>query len=331
MEGNLAAVILAAGMGTRMKSRRPKVMHCLLGAPLISHVIGVVEGAGIASGHQIVVAGHGRQMVEKYLAGMGVRVAYQAEQLGTGHAVLCAEKAFRGFNGQMLIICGDTPLFKPETLKAFINAHENSEGDLSILSAEFDEPAGYGRIVRDSQGRLTAVVEEKDAGPSIKKIREVNTGTYLVRASVIFHLLEQVGCNNAQGEYYLTDTVELGLKAGLNVNAFKFAGPEEALGVNSRYQLSVAEGIMLSRIRTAHMEAGVTINMPETVYIEPSVRIGADALISPPCVLKGRTEIGGGSVIGPFSYLEDFICGPGTVIEPYSRKSAGRVSAGYCT
>ena len=319
-DNNLAGVILAAGKGTRMKSSRPKVMHCLLGKPLLSHVTGTLSEAGISNNRQVVVAGHAGHVLEEYLKGTGINVVFQERQLGTGHAVLCARNVFSDFDGQILIICGDTPLFTQKTLTRFIKVHLETDGDLSILSAEFEDPAGYGRIVRNSSGGIQAIVEEKDADSDTKRIREVNTGTYLVRASVIFSLLENLRCDNAQGEYYLTDSVLLGLAAGLKVQAFNLAGPEEAFGVNSRYQLSVAEDMMLSRIRLRHMNAGVTLSMPKTVYIEPSVTMGPDVVIGPHVVLKGKTVISEGSVVGAFSWLSDFRCEPYSRLEPYSKR-----------
>ncbi len=329
-EKELAAVILAAGKGTRMKSRRPKVMHCLLGKPLISHVTDVLSEAGISSEMQVVVAGHGRDVLEKYLKGTEINTVVQERQLGTGHAVLCAKAAFSDFHGDILIICGDTPLFRHETLRRFIRAHAEAAGDLSILSAEFEDAAGYGRIVRDQWGNITGIVEEKDADSKIREIKEVNTGTYLVSAPAIFNLLENLNCDNAQGEYYLTDIVALGLSKGLKVRAFNLAEPEEALGVNSRYQLSMAEDIMLSRIRIAHMDAGVTVSMPDTVYIEPSVIIEPDVVIGPHVVLKGETVIGRGSFVGAFCLLNDFRCESHATLEPYSTLGRERDGEDYC-
>ncbi len=315
---NLAAVILAAGKGTRMKSKRPKVMHCLLGRPLLDHVMTVLEQAGISRHNQVVVAGHGRDVVEKHISSMEVTFVYQHRQLGTGHAVLCARRRFHDFDGNIMIICGDTPLFLPETIQRFIAAHVENKNDVSILSAEFQDPSGYGRIVRLPDGAVQAIIEQKDADQSVRRITEVNTGTYLARSDILFTLLERVDCNNAQGEYYLTDIVQLGIRDGLNVGAFPLAAEEEALGVNSRAQLARAEAILLDRIRLAHMEAGITLIMPETIYIEPDVVIGPDTVIWSNVLLKGKTCIGESSIIHAFSCLENFSCGPGTVVEPFS-------------
>ncbi len=324
------AIILAAGKGTRMKSRLPKVMHCLLGVPMLRHVMEAVKDAGIPYPRQVVVAGHGGQMVENYSAGLGVKLVYQKEQLGTGHAVLTARDIFKDQRCQILIICGDTPLFRKDTLEGFIEAHKSSDAGVSILSALFSDPTGYGRILRDENGNLLSIVEEKDASPEVRAIREVNTGTYLVRSDLIFDLLEQVDSDNAQGEYYLTDVVEIALKAGIKVHAFDLADEEEALGVNSRAQLSLAEGIMLDRIRAFHMGNGVTISMAHTVYIEPSVAIEPDVTIGPYTVLKGKTRIHGGAIIGPYSFLEDFDCASDTILAPYTIKTPDEKKFGPC-
>ncbi len=304
-----------------MKSRLPKVMHRLLGIPLIMHVIRILESAGVPMSRQVVVTGHGREILESYLSGRGFRTVCQEEQLGTGHAVACTEKLLSGVGGQILIICGDTPLFRPQTIAKFLLAHYDGKCDLSILTAEFDDPTGYGRIVRDENGKLVGITEEKDADENIKAVREVNTGTYIVRGDQVFELLEKVGCENAQGEYYLTDIVSLGLEAGLDVCAFQLASEEEALGVNSRQQLALAEGVLLGRIRDKHMAAGVTFSMPETTYIEPDVEIGKDSIIGSHCVLKGKTRIGESTMVYPFSYLDNFSCNPGSIIGPFAKET----------
>ncbi len=316
-DNDIRAVILAAGKGTRMKSKHPKVMHCLLGIPLLEHVTRTLEAAGIPRNHHVVVVGHGKAEVERYLSGTGVQVAYQQEQLGTGHAVSSAREHLQDFCGDLLIICGDTPLFKSDTLLAFINAHKRHACDISILSADFKDPTGYGRIIRDKGKELKGIIEEKDADEKIRSIREVNTGTYLVKGHKVFDILSKVGCGNAQGEYYLTDIVHLGLSDGLHVEAFKFADEEEALGVNSRMQLAAAEEILLDRIRRSHMSAGVTLSLPGTIYIEPDVIIGPDSFIGANTVLRGQTVIGEGAKIYPFSYLENYTCPAGARVGPF--------------
>ncbi len=328
--GSIAAIILAAGKGTRMKSRLPKVLHCLLGQPILGHVISLLDRLGISTDHQVVVVGHGREIVSKYLVDLNVNIVYQEQQLGTGHAVSCTRSFFSGFSGPILIICGDTPLFTKATLDRFVNAHLEARTAVSILSATFKDPTGYGRIIRGEDGHLMAIIEEKDAEPQVKKIREVNTGTYLVDSSVIFQLLEQVDSDNAQGEYYLTDVVGIALDQGFRVQAFDFAREEEAFGVNSRYQLAVAESIMLQRLRIAHMDAGVTISMPDTVYIEPTVVIESDVIICSHTVLKGRTRIGRGAVVGSHSYLDGYECPPEYILAPGTVRVSQDRNKGLC-
>ena len=329
-DNDIRSVILAAGKGTRMKSKHPKVMHCLLGIPLVEHVIRTLEAAGIPRKNHVVVVGHGKAEVEGYLSGTGSQVAYQEEQLGTGHAVSSARQHLQDFSGDVLIICGDTPLFKAETLRAFMKAHKSHACDISILTADFKDPTGYGRILRSKGGRLKGIIEEKDADEKIRALTEVNSGTYLVKSGKVFDILSKVGCCNAQGEYYLTDIVHLGLSDGLQVEAFKFADEEEALGVNSRMQLAAAEEILLDRIRRAHMEAGVTLSLPGTIYIESDVIIGQDSFIGANTVLRGKTVIGEGARVYPFSYLENYSCPVGARVGPFEHLVGSLKDDGVC-
>ncbi len=313
------AVVLAAGKGTRMKSRLPKVLHPLLGKPLVGHVLSLLPPIGI--GRTIVVIGHGSEMVEDYLSGKGVEWVIQEEQLGTGHAVLVTQSVMKDFEGTVLILCGDTPLLKAQTLKHFMAEHEKGGAALSILSSRLTDPTGYGRIVRDPENRerLIGIVEEKDSTPEQRSINEINTGIYAVDSRMLFQWLNEVGCENAQGEYYLTDIVGLAVKDGAKVMAMPLAGEEEALGVNSRAELSRAESILLQRIREGWMKEGVTFSIPESVYIEPTVRLARDVTIGPSVVLKGQTVVGEGAVIGAFSHLEDSRVPEGAKLSPYTR------------
>ena len=312
----IAAVVLAAGKGTRMKSALPKVLHELLGQPLLGHVINLLGQINIS--RIIAVIGHGAENVSAYLSPFGIETVVQEEQLGTGHAVACAEAALKGFEGHVLIICGDTPLFLEQTLKLFVKQHLEMPNILSVLSARFVNPFGYGRIVRDAQGAFLGIVEEKDADQKTRQINEVNTGTYLVQASFLFSVLSGLDNDNAQQEYYLTDIVEPAVAQGKRTDAFCLASEEEALGVNSRAQLSQAETIMLGRIRQDLMDAGVTLQNASSVYVEPSVSIENDVLIEPGCVLKGKTHIASGTRIGAHSYLVNAEIKEGGHIPPFS-------------
>ncbi len=312
------AVVLAAGKGTRMRSKRPKVMHGLLGMPMLGYVLDALADAGI--GRTIVVIGHGSGQVEAYLRHRGVDWVLQEEQKGTGHAVLVTRRSLGGFAGRVLILCGDTPLLRGSTLKAFVAEHQRSGVDLSILSARFDDPSGYGRIVRPPGGgdSILGIVEEKDAGPSERLIDEVNTGVYAAGARDLFRWLDMVGCDNAQGEYYLTDIVALAVREGKRVLALPLAEEEEALGVNSRHELARAESVLLGRVRRFWMDRGVTFVMPDTVYIEPGVRVGRDVSIGPFSVLKGETVVGDEAELGAFCVLDNARVPRGARLAPYT-------------
>ncbi len=318
---HLAAVVLAAGKGTRMKSATPKVLHPLLGIPLLGHVIDLLDRSGL--GRIVVVVGHGAEQVSDYLAtlktGVRVETVLQKEQLGTGHAVNCCRDLFKGWHGEILIICGDTPLLRFRTIGGFIASHASAGNTLSVLSSVLDDPEGYGRILRDAEGgSVIGIVEEKDADARQRKIREINSGTYMVSAEFLFDALEKVDTDNAQGEYYLTDIVAFAVDMGMKVNAYPLAGVEEVMGINSRYQLSLAEAVMLDRLRRYWMEQGVTFLNAPTVYVEKSVSLAGDVIIEPNVVLRGSTVVGGGARIGAFSLLQDAEIAEGQQVPPCS-------------
>ncbi len=317
----LAAVVLAAGKGTRMKSLRPKVLHELVGTPLVGHVIKLLKELAIK--RIITVIGHGAEQVSEYISAFGCETVVQEEQLGTGHAVACAEELLKDFSGNVLIICGDTPLLKPSTLKEFLHRHIDSGNILSVLSSRFADPYGYGRIVRDDTNAFLGIVEEKDADQGIRQVREVNTGTYLVEARFLFRALKGLDNDNQQGEFYLTDIVAMAVDEGRDVDAYPICSEEEALGVNSREQLSEAESVLLSRIRSRLMASGVTFENANSVYVEPEVQIGADTVIEPCVVLRGETVIGTSARIGSFSVLENVQVSDGVVLPPCTIKARG--------
>ncbi len=319
---SLASIILAAGKGTRMKSRLPKVLHPLLGKPLLAHVIDLLKSMSVEQ--IVVVVGHGAELVRRTF-NQEFEFVYQQEQLGTGHAVACAKDALLERKHSVLIICGDTPLFQKTTLESFIDAHHQSHNVVSILSSHFENPFGYGRIVRDGSGNFSRIVEEKDATEEEKTITEVNTGTYMVEVRFLFELVTQLECNNAQGEYYLTDIVGLAASKGLKVGAYPFAEEEEALGVNSRAQLARAESVLLHRKRAELMDFGVTLSMPETIYIEPCVEVGQDCQIGPFCVLKGKTVLGEGVKLDAHCYIEDSVISSRAYISAFSKVINGKV------
>jgi len=314
-----ASIILAAGKGTRMESEVPKVMHHLLGKPLIGHVLGLLRNLDIAS--RVVVTGHGSDLVRDYLKEYDVNLVVQEQQLGTGHAALCAQAALGEFCGNVLVICGDTPLLKESTLASFMENHASSGRILSLLSAHLKDPGGYGRVLRSvSEGaQIQGIVEEKDATEAQRLLTEINTGIYAVDSDFLFDALDAVGCDNVQGEYYLTDIVDLAVSRGVPAGAVSAATEDEAWGVNSRMDLARAETILLNRIRKSWMEFGVSFELYESVYIEPDVMLSQDVTIGPHVVLKGRTTVGKGAKLGAFSYLEGVQVPPGCTLPPFSK------------
>lgn len=311
MEG-LAAVILAAGKGTRMKSRLPKVLHPVGGQPMVNHVMAACRTAGAQP--VVLVIGHGAEQVQATLGPEQVYVE-QKEQLGTGHAVMQAETVLRDFEGDILVVCGDTPLLRGETLAALAQYHRQQEAVATVLTMTLANPTGYGRIIRDEQGQVAAIVEEKDATPEQKDIREVNSGTYCFQAQALFAALQQITPNNAQGEYYLTDVLAIFRQQGQKVAAWQLSDDTEVMGINDRVALAEANRLFRERINRQQMLAGVTILDPATTYIEAEVKIGADTVIYPNTHLTGKTTIGAGCQIGPDTKIMDSQIGDGVEIQ----------------
>ena len=314
-----ASIILAAGKGTRMKSEVPKVMHHLLGKPIIGHVLDLLRNLDI--GPRVVVAGHGGDLVGDYLKKTDIKLVVQEQQLGTGHAASCAKAALGEFHGNVLIICGDTPLLKENTLASFMEDHVASGRILSLLTAHLKDPTGYGRVLRSvpEDAQIQGIVEEKDATEAQRRLTEINTGTYAVDSGFLFHALDAVGCDNVQGEYYLTDIVSIAVSEGVSAGTVSAAAEDEARGINSRTELARAETILLDRIRKNWMEFGVSFELYKSIYIEPDVMLSRDVTIGPHVVLKGRTTVGEGAKLGAFSYLEGVQVPPGSIIPPFSR------------
>lgn len=304
----LVTIILAAGEGKRMKSSAAKVAHEVCGQPMLSYVSDAAVEAG--SDSLVLVLGHMADQVKK-IAPEGALCVYQRQQLGTGHAVMQAQELLRKTEGTALILCGDTPAITGRTLKAAYQYHQSQGNQVTLLTADIDDPFGYGRVIRDDQGFVNAIVEEKDADPGQKKIKEINSGIYFFNIDSLLSSLSELSNTNNQGEYYLTDTVEKIIACGQKAGAYKIEDPTEILGVNDRAQLAEVERIILKRIIHTHMENGVTFHLPETCMIHKGVRIGRDTVIHPGTQLMGDTVVGEACEIGPYSKIEDGRVGNG--------------------
>lgn len=301
---NLTAVVLAAGQGTRMKSKLPKILHKVAGRTMIGCVLDVLEEIG--SENNVVVVGHGRDEVMKSLEGQNLKFAVQAETLGTGHAVMMAKDHIND-EDEVLILCGDTPLLRSETISSFVNSHRESGADGSVLTAFFENPFGYGRIVKDVEGNIEGIVEQKDASDEVKLIKEVNSGIYIFNGRLLKESLDRLDNNNSQNEYYLTDVIKIIRGMGKTIKAYSIDDNDELLGVNSRLQLLEAEMIMRKRIIEEHLQNGVTFLDMNSIYIEKSVKIANDTVIYHNCHLSGDTVIGTDCEIGPDAKIYDSI------------------------
>lgn len=296
------AIILAAGKGTRMKSKLYKVLHPVCGKPMVEHIMNRVTE--LAPQEIVTIVGHGADLVKAQL-GERSQYALQAEQLGTGHAVVQAATFLQGKPGTTLVISGDTPLLTSETLERLFEYHEGKHASATILTAHAADPTGYGRIIRDRVGIVEKIVEQKDASVSEAQVQEINTGTYCFDNELLFEALNQLDTNNAQGEYYLTDIIEILKKADHTVAAYQTENFEESLGVNDRVALAEANRIMRKRINTLHMQNGVSFIDPESTYIEAGITIGAETVIEPGVFLKGNTTIGEGCLISGQTQIVD--------------------------
>jgi bifunctional UDP-N-acetylglucosamine pyrophosphorylase/glucosamine-1-phosphate N-acetyltransferase len=301
------AVVLAAGRGVRMKSEKAKVLHALLGRPLIHHVLRALRSAGVKD--IVVVVGHQEEAVKK-AAGPGVAFARQTEQKGTGHAVLSAEKMLKGHSGLVFVLAGDAPLITPETLKAMVAAHREAGAAATVLTCCIDDPAGYGRITRNESGKFLGIVEDGDATEKQKEIQEVNSGAYVFGSKDLFRALKEVKVNPKKGEVYLTDALQVLMGHQRTVATHRASDPAEVYGINSRRDLVAATNFLRWRILERHMDNGVTIVDPSTTFIEEDVTIGADTVVLPYTVIEHDVTIGRGCEVGPFSHLR-----PGAVLD----------------
>lgn len=301
---NINAIILAAGKGTRMKSEKPKVLHEIFGKTLLGYVLDAVNKTDLVD-KSFVIVGHQAEDVEKFVNGNydNASTVLQMPQLGTGDAVSKVCPHLENFDGEVLILCGDTPLITQKTLKNFIEFHKSKNSDLTVMSAIFDDPTNYGRIIRNGD-KLASIVEEKDATPEQKAIKEVNAGIYCLNWQKVKPAFSQLTSNNAQGEYYLTDIISWGGgKCGLNVNAYVLEDNEEIFGINSRAHLAQATKMLNKRNIEKHLENGVTIVDPDTTWISSDTEVGADTVIFPGTYITGKNKIGGKCMIGPFAHV----------------------------
>jgi bifunctional UDP-N-acetylglucosamine pyrophosphorylase / glucosamine-1-phosphate N-acetyltransferase len=327
MKPLITAVVLAAGKGTRMKSARAKVLHEVFFRPMIHHVLLAINEAEID--RCAVIIGHQRQEVLQVLDGYPITPVVQEEQLGTGHAVLCAETAC-GPADQVMILCGDTPLIQAATLRAMIAAHRQQRASLTLMTTLLDQPFGYGRILSDEQGKVLAIVEEKDATDEQRRIREINAGIYLVDRAVLFDTLRRVGNDNSQGEMYLTDIVAIANRNGLTVHKFVHSQAIDVLGVNSRIELAQAQATLQLRFNRDLMLAGVTMYAPETTLVAPDCTIGQDTVLEGNVRINGGSTVGGMCRIGSGCVIHDCRLGDGVTVGANSVLSHCDIPAG-CT
>ena len=300
----IKSIILAAGKGTRMKSDTPKVLHTIFDKTLVGYVIDAVNNTGLAD-ENFVIVGHQAERVEEYINKNydNAKCVLQSPQLGTGHAVSMALPYLKDFDGEVIILCGDTPLITSETIKEFVEYHRENQSDLTVVSAIFENPTNYGRIIRNQDSSLNSIVEEKDATPEQKAVKEINAGIYCINWAKIKPAFNELTSNNAQGEYYLTDIIKWGNEKNLSVNAYTLKNNEEIFGINSKTHLAEATKMLNNKIVQKHLDNGVQIIDPATTWISPETEIGADTVIYPSCYINGENKIGKHCKIGPFAHL----------------------------
>jgi bifunctional UDP-N-acetylglucosamine pyrophosphorylase/glucosamine-1-phosphate N-acetyltransferase len=324
----LDAVVLAAGEGTRMRSSRPKPLHLLCGRPMVLHVLDAL--AEVAAHRVVVVIGHAAERVAKQIQAqapstLALEFVEQRVQRGTGDAVSVALTGFSDDaddDGDIVVLPGDTPLLRPPTLAALVRLHRQSDAAASVLSAVIDDPAGYGRVVRAKDDRVLRIVEHADATDEELEIREINTSIYCFRRSVLAPALRRLSPENAQGEYYLSDVVEVLADAGYHVVTLVAPDAIETAGVNDRAQLALAEAELRDRINERWMRRGVTMVDPEHTYIDVSVELAPDVTLFPGTILRGATTVGSGAEIGPNAHLIDTAVGEGAWIEETTARQA---------
>lgn len=330
---DIKSVILAAGKGTRMKSETPKVLHKIFEKPLLGYVLDNIK---TITNENFVIVGHHADEVKEYVEKnyQNAKTVLQTPQLGTGHAVSMVLPYLKDFKGQVLILCGDTPLITSETLNKFVEFHNSNNSDLTVMSTIFENPTNYGRIIREPDGSLKCIVEEKDATPEQKAVKEVNAGIYILDWAKIAPAFSQLTSNNAQGEYYLTDIIEWGKKNNLRVNAFILENSDEIYGINSCKNLAEATRIMNTRKLNSLMDSGVTIVDPNSTWISEDTEIGTDTIIYPSTYIEGSNKIGKNCKIGPCAHFRGNVevednCKIGNFVEVKKAKIGHNTNAGH--
>ena len=334
MTETLATIILAAGKGTRMKSSRAKVLHEVFYQPMLHHLLNAV--APMEPDREIVIVGHQREAVENCLRDYPVTCVEQVEQRGTGHAVLAAQEPLRSFTGQVMILNGDSPLLLTEHLDQMYRQHLASGARVTIMTTCLDNPSNYGRVISDSSDSVLEIIEEKDATPEQRKLREINAGIYCVESGLLFELLQELTPDNAQNELYLTDIVGISVRRGITVHKYTHPHPDQVLGVNSRLELALAHQEIQARRNRELMASGITMHDPATISVAPSVDISpgceltrqititGDATVGPGCIIEPGVVISGGTIgckvhIGANSVLSNCRIEDGTRLEPLTR------------
>lgn len=308
---NRFAVILAAGQGTRMKSKLYKVLHPILGKPMLHYVLEALSETSVH--RKVTIVGHGAEAVQENVGDQS-EFAVQEKQLGTAHAVLQVDKLLKDETGTTIVVCGDTPLIKGETYKQLFEFHEQSKSQATILTTELVNPFGYGRVVRDQQGNVERIVEQKDANEAEVEINEINTGTYCFDNQTLFAALKEVNNENSQNEYYITDIIEILKGKSEKVSAYLTDDSDETIGINDRVALAQAEKTMKRRINEEHLRNGVSIMDVDNTYIGPDVTIEQDVIIYPGSIITGETHISTDAIIGPQSEIDNCRVGKGSVI-----------------
>jgi bifunctional UDP-N-acetylglucosamine pyrophosphorylase / glucosamine-1-phosphate N-acetyltransferase len=317
---SVKAIILAAGKGTRMKSDLLKVVHEVAGKPIVQYVIDSVNELGVTD--IFTVVGHQAESVKENISDKNVQYVVQSEQLGTGHAVMQVDPHFEDNDSStVIILAGDCPLIKTETLKKLIDSHQESNASVTILTTKMNEPAKYGRILRGKMGSVTGIKEAKDCTEKELQIKEINTGVYAFRADEMFKNLKKLDTNNAQGEYYLTDIIHILKRKGEVVSSYILEDSDQAIGVNTRLDLAKSNAVLYRENNLHFMEEGVTILDPNTTFIDSTVKIGQDTIIGPFTCIHGKTVIGSGCEIGPNSYIKNGNIKNGEAMPPFTQIS----------